>query len=206
MAFPSSTARGPPSPQGKAKINPNLDAILDKIFARVYNKNIKTPIRYRGYYYDEDTKLYYLNARYYSPEFRRFISPDDTSYLDSENVNGLNLYCYCNNDPVNFVNPSGNFFFWILAISIGVGHTTKRMLSGIKAYSLRKMSEKLGNNVANRQLRAMGSIIKMGSNAVKHQHKRIYTPLSNAIYKSNWIVKDISEMLIGSIMGGLLYM
>ena len=72
------------------------------------------PIRYRGYYYDENTKLYYLNARYYSPEFRRFISPDDTYYLDPENVNGLNLYCYCNNDPVNFVDPSGRSWksFW----------------------------------------------------------------------------------------------
>ena len=77
------------------------------------------PIRYRGYYYDEDTKLYYLNARYYSPEFRRFISPDHTSYLDSENVNGLNLYCYCNNDPVNYCDPSGNspnkWWEWVLA-------------------------------------------------------------------------------------------
>ena len=36
------------------------------------------PIRYRGYYYDSETKLYYLNARYYSPLWRRFISPDDT--------------------------------------------------------------------------------------------------------------------------------
>jgi len=34
------------------------------------------PIRYRGYYYDTDIGLYYLNARYYSPELRRFISPD----------------------------------------------------------------------------------------------------------------------------------
>ena len=73
-----------------------------------YNLAHANPIRYRGYYYDEDTKLYYLNARYYSPEFRRFISPDDTSYLNPENVNGLNLYCYCNNDPVNFVDPNGN--------------------------------------------------------------------------------------------------
>ena len=71
------------------------------------------PIRYRGYYYDEDTKLYYLNARYYSPEWRRFISPDDTSYLDPENVNGLNLYCYCGNDPVNYCDPSGHIPEWL---------------------------------------------------------------------------------------------
>ena len=65
------------------------------------------PIRYRGYYYDDDTGLYYLNARYYSPKWRRFISPDDTAYLDPESVNGLNLYCYCGNDPVNYADPSG---------------------------------------------------------------------------------------------------
>ncbi len=66
------------------------------------------PIRYRGYYYDKETKLYHLGARYYSPEWRRFISPDDTAYIDPESVNGLNLYCYCNNDPINFVDPSGH--------------------------------------------------------------------------------------------------
>ena len=59
------------------------------------------PIRYRGYYYDTETKLYYLNARYYSPEWRRFISPDAAEYIDPETPNGLNLYAYCNNDPVN---------------------------------------------------------------------------------------------------------
>jgi RHS repeat-associated protein len=70
------------------------------------------PIRYRGYYYDDDTGLYYCNARYYSPKWRRFISPDDTAYLDPESVNGLNLYCYSNNNPVNasiYVHTSDNY-------------------------------------------------------------------------------------------------
>ena len=66
------------------------------------------PIRYRGYYLDIENNFYYLNSRYYSPELRRFISPDDTSYLNPENVNGLHLYCYCNNDPVNYADPSGH--------------------------------------------------------------------------------------------------
>ena len=78
----------------------------------------KNPIRYRGYYYDEESGLYYLNARYYSPTWRRFISPDDTAYLDTENPNGLNLYTYCNNDPVNYADPSGHMAFFV-ATAIG---------------------------------------------------------------------------------------
>jgi RHS repeat-associated protein len=70
------------------------------------------PIRYRGYYFDRETGLYYLNARYYNPQWRRFISPDDSAYLDHETVNGLNLYCYCGNDPVNRCDPSGRDWDW----------------------------------------------------------------------------------------------
>ena len=78
------------------------------------------PIRYRGYYYDRETGLYYLNSRYYNPQWRRFISPDDTSYLDPETPNGLNLYAYCNNDPVNYADPSGHLAAWVMAL-IGMG-------------------------------------------------------------------------------------
>ena len=42
----------------------------------------RNPIRYRGYYYDTETGLYYLNSRYYDPEIGRFISPADTSALN----------------------------------------------------------------------------------------------------------------------------
>ncbi len=59
------------------------------------------PIRYRGYYFDTETGLYYLNSRYYNPEWRRFISPDDTAYIDPQTVNGLNLYVYANNNPID---------------------------------------------------------------------------------------------------------
>ncbi|MBO4479462.1 MAG: RHS repeat-associated core domain-containing protein [Clostridia bacterium] len=62
----------------------------------------KNPIRYRGYYYDTETELYYLNSRYYDPELGRFISPD-------VGTEGGNLYAYCQNDPVNRSDPSGCF-------------------------------------------------------------------------------------------------
>ena len=58
------------------------------------------PFRYKGYYYDVETQLFYCNSRYYSPELCRFISPDSIEYLDPESINGLNLYCYCMNNPV----------------------------------------------------------------------------------------------------------
>ena len=50
------------------------------------------PIRYRSYYYDTETGLYYLQTRYYDPELGRFISQDSIEYADYESVNGLNLY------------------------------------------------------------------------------------------------------------------
>ncbi len=80
------------------------------------------PIRYRSYYYDQDTGLYYLQTRYYSPIWRRFISPDSTSYIEPETPTGLNLYCYCGNDPVNNYDPTGHFTLpnWVKWVIGGV--------------------------------------------------------------------------------------
>ena len=74
------------------------------------------PFRYRGYYYDEDTKLYYLINRYYDPEVGRFINADDIKYLDPETLGGINLFAYCNNNPVMYVDPMGTS--WLLAFAI----------------------------------------------------------------------------------------
>ena len=41
-------------------------------------------------------------SRYYSPEFRRFISPDKCNYLETEEPNGLNLYTYAKNNPISY--------------------------------------------------------------------------------------------------------
>ena len=59
------------------------------------------PFRYRGYYYDTETELYYLQTRYYDPELGRFISQDSIEYAEPETINGLNLYAYCANNPVD---------------------------------------------------------------------------------------------------------
>ena len=70
------------------------------------------PIRYRSYYYDAETNLYYLQTRYYDPEVGRFISPDSIKYLEPETINGLNLYAYCLNNPVMRIDPTGCSWDW----------------------------------------------------------------------------------------------
>ena len=75
---------------------------------------VLNPFRYRGYFYDVETGLFLVTSRYYDPETGRFISPDDISYLDPSSINGLNLYAYCGNDPVNRWDPTGHSWesFW----------------------------------------------------------------------------------------------
>ena len=81
------------------------------------------PFRYRGYYYDNETRLYYLNARYYDPSIGRFISPDVLTILDETRgqINGLNLYMYCNNNPIMYVDPNGCFAISALIIGAIIG-------------------------------------------------------------------------------------
>ena len=64
----------------------------------------RNPFRYRGYYWDEETGMYYLESRYYDPEIRRFIRADSVVITS---LAGTNLYMYCGNNPVNMTDPSG---------------------------------------------------------------------------------------------------
>ena len=75
------------------------------------------PYRYRGYYYDNETGLYFLKTRYYDPTACRFINADEVSYLDPNTINGLNLYAYCLNNPISMIDPNGTAPWWQWALS-----------------------------------------------------------------------------------------
>ncbi len=96
---------------------------------------ILNPFRYRGYFYDEETGLYYLKTRYYDPETGRFITIDDISYIDPETINGLNLYAYCGNNPVMNVDPTGTFFLMALLIGLIAGAVIGGAVNGVIAYN-----------------------------------------------------------------------
>ena len=70
------------------------------------------PFRYRGYYYDTDTGLYYLQSRYYNPQWGRFLNAD-VLINTGTGLLGYNIYTYCDNNPVMKTDPNGTFPQWI---------------------------------------------------------------------------------------------
>ena len=74
------------------------------------------PLRYRGYYYDSETGFYYLQSRYYDPEIGRFINADSYASTDATGLLSTNMFAYCENDPVNRSDPSGEWFLQAAAI------------------------------------------------------------------------------------------
>ena len=74
------------------------------------------PVRYRGYFYDGETGLYYLQSRYYNPDTGRFLNAD--SYASTgQGFIGNNMFAYCLNNPTNFADSEGteadSYFGWV---------------------------------------------------------------------------------------------
>ena len=80
------------------------------------------PLRYRGYYYDNETGFYYLQSRYYDPANRRFINADTYSSTDPGDAIGCNMFAYCGNNPVMRNDYSGDaWWHWVVATVAVVG-------------------------------------------------------------------------------------
>ena len=76
------------------------------------------PFRYRGYYYDNESGFYYLQSRYYDPATGRFLNADDTAYIGaSGTILGYSLFAYCENNPVSYMDSTGN---WLLQAICGI--------------------------------------------------------------------------------------
>ena len=86
------------------------------------------PLRYRGYYYDRETRLYYLQSRYYDFANCRFINAD--GQLSVVDFSAVNLFAYCGNNPVNYIDPSGHVFMLITA---AIGAVVGGVIGGITA-------------------------------------------------------------------------
>ena len=87
------------------------------------------PIRYRGYYYDTESGLYYLGSRYYDPAVKRFINADGAAFATinpySNGLTDKNYFAYCDNDPVSKSDDNGAFW------TIVIGAVTGGLINGV---------------------------------------------------------------------------
>ncbi len=97
----------------------NSNTLVQSVLAVIF-----TPITYRGYMYDFNTGLYYLQSRYYNPTYGRFLNVD--SLMKTGEPLGANIFAYCGNNPVNFVDYDGrdamsvitNILYLLVVVSI----------------------------------------------------------------------------------------
>ena len=99
---------------------------IDRVTGSSYSDNGSSigsinPIRYRGYYYDKETRLYYLNSRYYDPEVGRFISSDSVIGVNADMAT-YNLYAYCGNNPIVRCDVSGTHWDNIIEAALHIGN------------------------------------------------------------------------------------
>ena len=128
------------------------------------------PFRYRGYYYDTETGLYYLISRYYDPETCRFISADSIEYLDPETLGGLNLYAYCCNNPVMMTDEDGTkpgFFDWFVSTALCIGGALLCLMPGAQGLGAALLISGVSMTVSNAMSAAgvngkLASIISSG--------------------------------------------
>ena len=96
------------------------------------------PIRYRGYYYDEETGLYYLQSRYYDPATCRFVNADNIT----DSGAGLlanNLFAYVANNPINYGDPTGQNLLDIIQQALdNIAHAAKNAVKVVLRKAARK--------------------------------------------------------------------
>ena len=90
-------------------------------------EGVENPYRYAGYYYDKETKNYYLQSRYYNPAIQRFIS-EDTVRGNIEEPLTQNLYTYTHNNPLKYIDPNGHF-----AITTATALTAAKAVAALTA-------------------------------------------------------------------------
>ena len=111
------------------------------------NIGLINPFRYRSYYYDAETELYYLNSRYYSPKWKRFINADEILGANKDLLS-YNLYIYCSNNPITLSDQSGHGLW-------------KKIKKGIS--KIIKTAQKIKKNITN----FIGSIVNINKNSTK---------------------------------------
>lgn len=154
----------------------------------VNNIGLINPFRYRGYYYDSETKLYYLNNRYYNPQWGRFLNTDGILGIN-EDILSYNLYNYASNNPIVYSDESGlGIFNSIKNVFNKVSNTVNKIVNTIKnnynsnsnkSKSVSQSKSNSGNNGNKNKLPIVGPPNSVLQNPLGN--KRVYGPDGKAL-------------------------
>ena len=150
------------------------------------------PIRYRGYVYDTETSLYYLQSRYYDPFTGRFLNAD--IYCDTNTGTSLsaNMFAYCENNPVNYLDPNGyvalvdDLVYALIALSAA---TVAICSSSYFQKGWSAFCNAVGNGLS-----SIGNAIWNGASAAWNWSKNKIKKAINAVEKFNTIVNADSKI------------
>ena len=92
---------------GKVTITKDTDGLADI-----------NPFKYKGYYFDLESGMYYCHTRYYVPEWGRWLNSDHSYFLDANTATCVNLFAYCRNEPIGRIDVNGNFSLLVALILI----------------------------------------------------------------------------------------
>ena len=164
------------------------------------------PFRYRGYYFDVDTSLYYLQSRYYDPAVGRFVNADDPIIAEfSSGKTSHGIFAYCENEPTLNADYQGFFVIrrWmvsaiadsLLSLLPGIGHLFAPVKSIAKAYGKAALKSKIAG--------PLGSFVKF----IARSASKFLNGLKNGLRKlwgvGRWIANKIPVEKLTSMLAGL---
>ena len=157
------------------------------------------PIRYRGYVYDTETSLYYLQSRYYDPFAGRFLNADEISYMFiNDSVIGSNAFSYCDNNSINAVDSDGfkskkkhfcvssDFVSWGIDLIITFVCPGASIAYDAVGFSLKRIFRRLGTK------KSLNFLLKSAIPKCKGMFSRFFTVIRTLIWRAagitiNWL-------------------
>ena len=164
------------------------------------------PFRYRGYYFDVETGLYYVSSRYYDPEIGRWLNSDVPEILEvssnSDNITGHNLFAYCSGDPICTIDETGMWLARLIsgAVSAAIFGTLAHVVCKIVGSFVR-----VSNSVTAAitiAFAALGGVIGavLGPGFIAKHSPKLLQAL-NKIEKTRFSLKAIGPNTSGNIFG-----
>ena len=132
------------------------------------------PFRYRGYYYDNESGLYYLNSRYYNAEWGRFINAD--GYITTgQGLTSYNMFTYCGNNPITRADQSGQLWGIVIGVALVVG-----LVASLSGCSAKPESAPLPYKTADEAAMAFANSTYSSSSYIRHEYGTvIYSSTTN---------------------------